>query len=83
MENQVEIWKDIFGYEGFYQVSNLGRVQSLNSTIITKKGVVKPKYGMILRLTVKNNKYLSVMFSVKSEQKRFHVHRLVAKKNHK
>ena len=25
-----EIWKDIQGYEGLYQVSNLGRVKSLN-----------------------------------------------------
>ena len=24
-----EIWKDIKGYEGMYQVSNLGRVRSL------------------------------------------------------
>ncbi len=25
-----EIWKDIKGYEGIYQVSNLGKVKSLN-----------------------------------------------------
>ena len=25
-----EIWKDIEGYEGFYQVSNIGRVRSLD-----------------------------------------------------
>ena len=24
-----EIWKDIKGYEGFYQVSNMGRVKAL------------------------------------------------------
>jgi len=28
-----EIWKDIPGYEGYYQVSNLGRVKSLSRTI--------------------------------------------------
>lgn len=27
--NEEEIWKDIVGYEGLYQVSNLGRVKSL------------------------------------------------------
>lgn len=27
MEN--EIWKDVKGYEGFYQVSNMGRVKSI------------------------------------------------------
>ena len=29
-----EIWKDIKGYEGLYQVSNLGRVKSIKKTII-------------------------------------------------
>lgn len=35
-----EIWKDIKGYEGYYQVSNLGRVQSI------KKG----KYLEIIKI---------------------------------
>jgi len=30
MENQKEIWKDVKGYEGLYQVSNLGKVKSLD-----------------------------------------------------
>ena len=29
MNNNIEIWKDVQGYEGLYQVSNLGRVKSL------------------------------------------------------
>lgn len=29
MENKEEIWKDVLGYEGLYQVSNLGRVRSV------------------------------------------------------
>lgn len=33
-----EIWKDIKGYEGFYQVSNLGRVRSLDCVIIRVMG---------------------------------------------
>lgn len=43
-----EIWKDIEGYEGLYQVSNLGRIQSLprvnlcvNRTYIRKGKVLK------------------------------------------
>lgn len=28
-----EIWKDIQDYEGFYQISNLGRVKALQRTI--------------------------------------------------
>lgn len=30
---EIEIWKDIPGYEGQYQVSNLGRVKSLSRTV--------------------------------------------------
>ena len=31
-----EIWKDIEGYEGLYQVSNMGRVKSVRKNIILK-----------------------------------------------
>lgn len=34
-----EIWKDIKGYEGIYQVSSEGRVKSLERDIICKNGV--------------------------------------------
>ena len=35
----MEIWKDIKGYEGLYQISNLGRVKSLprNGTILEER----------------------------------------------
>ena len=36
-----EIWKDIKGYEGKYQVSNLGRVKSLNYRRTGKEGFIK------------------------------------------
>ena len=37
MDNSIEIWKDIEGYEGMYQVSNIGRVRALDR--------VKPNSG--------------------------------------
>ena len=44
----MEIWKDIEGYEGLYQVSNLGKVKSLerkvkrsNHTINVKEKILK------------------------------------------
>ena len=51
-----EIWKDIKGYEGLYQVSNMGRVRSLDRDIVTtyrgtvhtrhyKGRIIKPKYA--------------------------------------
>ena len=30
-----EVWKDIKGYEGYYQVSNIGRVMSLDRYVFT------------------------------------------------
>lgn len=33
----MEIWKDIKGYEGYYQVSNLGSVKSLNRNVKSTK----------------------------------------------
>jgi len=48
MENQIEVWKDVVGYEGVYQVSNFGRVKSLSrirvngrSKCLTKDKVLK------------------------------------------
>ena len=46
-----EVWKDIRGYEGYYQVSNLGRVKSLSRRIFngfgyyrSKETILKPSY---------------------------------------
>ena len=57
-----EIWKEINGYNGYYQVSNLGRVKSIDR-IVTAKNYVKRFYkGTILKqsLTGSHAKYLSV-----------------------
>ena len=50
-ENELELWKDISGYEGIYQASNWGRVKSLNRIIsksrgrkqIVKERILKPE----------------------------------------
>jgi hypothetical protein len=52
MEN--EIWKDIPGYAGIYQVSNYGRVKSLpKSYIICNKYVVTAKEKVLKQRKVK------------------------------
>lgn len=65
-----EIWKDISGYEGLYQVSNLGRVRSLNynhtgEIKLLKQGTYK-----------KGHKCVSLFKNKKG--KTYSVHRLVA-----
>ena len=37
-EKEVEIWKDIPEYEGYYQASNLGRIRSLDRTVVFSDG---------------------------------------------
>ena len=71
----MEVWKKVRGYDG-YEVSDRGRVRSIDRTIQTTKGLRRYK-GRILNQTIATN-YLSVMLSVKGNQKRFTVHRLVA-----
>ena len=75
-----EIWKDIRGYEGLYQVSNLGRVRSLdryvNSAIKNNNKVIKK--GKILRSNSNWNNYLQVHLSKYGKSKMITIHRLVA-----
>ena len=76
-----EIWKDIEGYEGLYQVSNLGRVRSLDRIIPSKlknNNFVKKK-GKIIQLRKKKDGYVQVKLKKDGSQKLMSVHRLVAK----
>lgn len=74
-----EIWKDIKGYEGSYQVSNLGRVKSVGR-LIERNGTEDFYYiKERIRKPIKNNRgYLCVMLSKHCLSKGFQVHRLVA-----
>ncbi len=65
----MEIWKDIVGYEGKYQVSNKGRVRSL-----PVKSNTKYFSGRVLALFPDATGYMAVSLSRKSHK----VHRLVA-----
>lgn len=73
-----EIWKDVSGYEGFYQVSNLGRVRSLDRSIKQFYGH-RNIAGNIIKGHPNHQGYLLVNFCVKQKNKRHQVHRLVAK----
>lgn len=74
-----EIWKDIKGYEKYYQVSNLGRVKSKRRIILRSDGVSYSIKGRILK-PYKNQKtgYEQVTLGVSGMKEKFYVHRLVA-----
>ena len=61
-----EIWIDIRGYEGKYQISNLGQVKSLKNKIILKNAIISKRKG--------KDGYKVVNL----QGKIFYIHRLVA-----
>lgn len=80
-----EIWKDIKGYEGLYQISSFGNVKSLDRYIINKNGD-KQFFSKKYLTQGFSNGYLKVILSKNNKQKTFRVHILVAKAfipNHK
>ena len=69
--NSNEIWKDIDGYEGLYQVSNLGNVKSF-----PRNGTIKQE--RILKQTKDGNGYLTIGLHKNNKSKKVCVHWLVA-----
>ena len=68
-----EIWKDVAGFDGFYQVSNLGRVKSFKAS----KKFGSPK-EMFLKPSLINSGYATITLYGKSGKKKIQIHRLVA-----
>lgn len=80
MMSNNEEWKDIPGYEGFYQVSNRGRVRSVTHTILMANGRLRTIFSRILVLHEGGgNKYLQAYLHKDGHVKNHLVHRLVAK----
>ena len=60
-----EIWKNINGFEGLYEISNYGRVRTIKTQLIRS-----PFYH--------KKKYLKVTLQKKNHKKHYRIHRLVA-----
>lgn len=69
-----EIWKDVKGYEGIYQVSNLGRVKSLDRVTSDNRHIK----GLIRKQSLSKDSYLRVNLSKNNKYIVMSVHRLVA-----
>lgn len=78
-----EIWKPVTGWEKLYHVSNLGRVKRLERPILYPNGFTYTKKEKIIALSNNGNNYFTVLLTKtvngKHQQKRFLIHRLVAK----
>ena len=72
-----ERWKDVVGYEGLYQVSNLGRVKSVDRLTTDKNGRTYTVKGKILNQS-KVGDYLRVSLYTNNVARGKLVHRLIA-----
>lgn len=66
MNYENEVWKPVPGYEGHYEVSDMGRVRSLKYGVIT-----------ILKQYISSRGYCKVGLCINCKHKAFSVHRLV------
>ena len=73
-----EIWKDIDGLSGCYQVSSHGRVRSVKRIVNCGHGSTRTVKGMILKQTLNRYGYYEVRPQVEGKKHLFRVHRLVA-----
>lgn len=74
-----EIWKDIKGYVGIYQISNKGRVKRVKSIVKRKKQGNFTKKEQLLKPHVTPKGYARLQLSKEGKNKNYFVHTLVSK----
>lgn len=73
-----EVWKDINGYEGYYQISNLGRVKSLSRKSFNGKVMAMRKERILKNFINDKGYYFNILYDNKYRRKQHYNHRLVA-----
>jgi hypothetical protein len=73
----IEIWKDVVGYEGCYQVSNTGRVKSIVRTFVSGNNSIQKTTEKELKYCITNG-YKRVTLYTSGKLKNYCIHRLVA-----
>lgn len=74
----MEEWKDVNGYEGYYEVSNLGRVRSKERLIIYQNGKIVTRKSRVKTPTISKGSYPRVGLQRDGKLSMKFVHRLVA-----
>lgn len=77
-ETSGEVWKDIPGYEGLYQVSNIGNVKSLSRIVRANTCGVRTIPEKVLTPCKGSTGYLIVVLCKNGKHKSINIHRLVA-----
>lgn len=73
-----EVWRDIEGFAGLYQISSIGRVKSLTREVIRKDGKGYSLKGRILKKSHDQAGYIKYVLSKNGKTKTIAAHRLVA-----
>jgi hypothetical protein len=74
----MEIFKDIIGYEGIYQISNLGNIKSLERLVNNHSNFKKRLKEKILKKNISKTGYYVVDLKNNCNRKTLKVHRLIA-----
>ena len=72
-----EVWRDVVGYEGFYQVSNIGRIRSLDRRVQSRPDRTRIVRGKIKAPSARGD-YLKVGLYKDGKMVNASIHRLVA-----
>lgn len=78
MNGEIELWKEIAGYEGYYEVSSLGNVRTIPRTYTHPKKGIRCIKQHIVNKRVDKNGYILTSLSKDGKSKTFKAHRLVA-----
>lgn len=73
-----EIWKDIPGYEGYYQISNTGNIKSLDRFIVKKNGAKVFLQGKYVSVSVHKHGHHVVRLWKENNTKLYNLYRLLA-----
>jgi hypothetical protein len=82
LNKEVECWMPISGYEGFYEISNLGRIKSLKRDVPTKDNRVKHLKERLLQPQRDKKGYLHIVLNKGAIKTIRNVHRIVCETYH-
>ena len=74
----MEVWKDVIGYEGYYQISNYGLVKSLDRVVDKNIGQKKLLKSRLLKQGIDKDGYKHVILYKNGRGSIFKTHKLVA-----
>jgi len=73
----MEIWKDVMGFEGFYKISNYGKIKTLERVVDMPNGGTRLDKSKLLKCRDTPNGYKMVKLMARGKVKDISVHRLV------